>query len=36
MSDIREELVNESINRAYKLINYNIHNNIHKQNEFVK
>ncbi|GBB94898.1 hypothetical protein RclHR1_24360001 [Rhizophagus clarus] len=34
MSDIRLELVNSVINKAYSLIDYNIHNDIHKQQEF--
>src|ERR1051325_2424428 len=34
MSAIREELVYAAINRSINLINYNIHNDIHKQHEF--
>jgi hypothetical protein len=36
MSDIRLVLVNSVINKAYSSIDYNIHNNIHKQHEFQK
>src|ERR1051325_9303698 len=34
MSAIREELVRAALNRSINLINYNIHNDIHKQHEF--
>src|SRR5688572_18308747 len=36
MSDIRRELVLAAINRSYALIDYNIHNDLHKQYEFPK
>src|SRR6266536_632734 len=36
MSDIREEVVHAAINRAYALIDYSIHTNIHIQVEFRK
>src|SRR2546423_12191126 len=36
MSTIRRELIYAANNRAYNLIDYNIHNNIHKQYEFKK
>ena len=36
MSTIRKELINAAINRATTLIDYNIHNNIHKRHEFQK
>ncbi|PKC02348.1 hypothetical protein RhiirA5_425386 [Rhizophagus irregularis] len=36
MSVIRENLIYATIHRAYALIDYNIHNNIHKQLEFQK
>src|SRR5947207_1717978 len=35
MSTIRIELISAAINRALTSIDYNIHNDIHKQNEFV-
>jgi hypothetical protein len=36
MSDIRKDVVVAAINRAYALTDYNIHNDIHKQDEFQK
>src|ERR1051325_8345977 len=36
MSAIRIELVRAVINRSCNLINYNIHNDIHKRHEFVR
>ena len=36
MSAIRKELVDAAINRAISLINYDIHNDIHKQDEFIR
>src|ERR1043166_5460851 len=36
MSNIRRDLINAVINRATTLINYNIHNDIHKRYEFTK
>ncbi|GES80087.1 kinase-like domain-containing protein [Rhizophagus clarus] len=36
MSAIREELAQASINRSIALIDYNVHNDIHKQYEFMK
>ncbi|POG79165.1 kinase-like domain-containing protein [Rhizophagus irregularis DAOM 181602=DAOM 197198] len=36
MSVIRKNLIDAAIDRAYALIDYNIHNNIHKKNEFQK
>src|SRR6266536_1234938 len=36
MSTIRRELVNATANRAYSLIDYNIHTDMHKQYEFQK
>ncbi|POG73958.1 kinase-like domain-containing protein [Rhizophagus irregularis DAOM 181602=DAOM 197198] len=36
MSTIRWELINATTNRAYSLIDYNIHTDIHKQHEFRK
>jgi hypothetical protein len=36
MSAIREELVLAAIERAYNLIDYNIHDNFHKEHEFQK
>src|SRR5436190_11713687 len=36
MSAIRYELINAAIHRASNLIDYNIHNDIHKQYEFRK
>ncbi|POG61604.1 kinase-like domain-containing protein [Rhizophagus irregularis DAOM 181602=DAOM 197198] len=36
MSTIRYELVNATVNRAYSLIDYNIHTDIHKRHEFRK
>ncbi|PKY36770.1 hypothetical protein RhiirB3_460146, partial [Rhizophagus irregularis] len=36
MSTIRYELVYATVQRAYSLINYNIHTDIHKQYEFQK
>ncbi|POG61358.1 kinase-like domain-containing protein [Rhizophagus irregularis DAOM 181602=DAOM 197198] len=36
MSTIRYELVYATVNRAYSLIDYNIHTDIHKQHEFEK
>ncbi len=34
MSVIRSELINAAIDRAYTLIDYDVHNDIHKQHEF--
>ena len=36
MAAIREELMHAAINRSYALIDYNIQNNVDKQNEFQK
>jgi hypothetical protein len=36
MSDIQVELVSAAINRSIALIDYNVHNDIHKQHEFKK
>ncbi|CAB4420749.1 unnamed protein product [Rhizophagus irregularis] len=36
MSVIRKSLINAAIDRAYALTDYNIYNNIHKQDEFQK
>ena len=36
MSSIREEIVYVELNRSYALIDYNIHDNTHKLNEFLK
>ncbi|RGB30847.1 kinase-like domain-containing protein [Rhizophagus diaphanus] len=36
MSVIRKNLINAAIDRAYALTDYNIHNNIHKEDEFQK
>ncbi|GET64490.1 kinase-like domain-containing protein [Rhizophagus irregularis DAOM 181602=DAOM 197198] len=36
MSTIREELINAAINRAYTLIDYNIHKGFHEQYEFMQ
>ena len=36
MSAIRQEVVNAVLNKAYNLIDYNIHNNVDKQHEFRK
>ena len=36
MSAIREDLVYVALYRAYNLVDYNIHDDIHKQTEFVK
>jgi hypothetical protein len=36
MSAIREDLVLATVNRAVNSIDYNIHNNIHNQEEFIK
>ena len=36
MSGIRKKLVYTAINKSIALINYNIHNNFHKQHEFKK
>ncbi|EXX54207.1 polo kinase CDC5 [Rhizophagus irregularis DAOM 197198w] len=36
MSVIRKELINVAINRAIALIDYNIHNDIDKQHEFIQ
>ncbi|EXX74014.1 hypothetical protein RirG_054990 [Rhizophagus irregularis DAOM 197198w] len=36
MSAIRKEIVDAAINKSYSLINYNVHNNIHKKHEFIK
>jgi hypothetical protein len=36
MSTIRRKLVNATVNRAYYLVDYNIHTDIHKQYEFQK
>ena len=36
MSTIRRELINAAISRAWNLIDTNIHNDIHKQHEFMK
>src|SRR2546421_1180514 len=35
MSAVQKELVSAAINRAYALMDYNIHNDIHKQQEFL-
>src|SRR3989442_1057781 len=35
MSDIRKEVVQAALNRSFALIDYNIHNDMHKQNEFI-
>ena len=35
MSAIQKELVDAAINRAFALMDYNIHNDIHKQQEFL-
>src|ERR1044072_8711527 len=34
MSAIRKELVDAAINRSFALVDYNIHNNLHKRHEF--
>jgi hypothetical protein len=36
MSNIRKDLIYATINRIIALIDYNIHNNFHKQYEFIK
>ena len=36
MSTIRDEFVNAAISRAENLIDYNVHNDFHKQHEFQK
>jgi hypothetical protein len=36
MSAIREELINSTINRILLTIDYNIHNDIHKRQKFIK
>ncbi len=36
MSTLRKNLIDMAINRAYLSINYNIHNDMHKQYEFVQ
>src|SRR5688572_21677201 len=36
MSTIRRELIHAANSRAFNLIDYNIHNDIHKQDEFMK
>jgi hypothetical protein len=36
MSTIRRDLIYATINRAVMSIDYNIHNNIHKQQEFIE
>src|SRR3954467_8553849 len=36
MSTTRNELINVALNRANTLIDYNIHDDIHKQHEFKK
>ena len=36
MSTIRKEVVRAALNRSYNLIDYNIHNDFHKQHEFRK
>jgi hypothetical protein len=36
MSTIREELIHATKSRAIALIDYSIHNNVHKQYEFIK
>jgi hypothetical protein len=36
MSTIRRELINAAINRAYTLIDYNIHKGFHEQYEFMQ
>ena len=34
MSAIRKELVDAAVNRSFALVDYNIHNNLHKRHEF--
>ncbi|CAB4439226.1 unnamed protein product [Rhizophagus irregularis] len=36
MSAIREEIIHAAINKSHALINYNVHNDIHKRHEFIK
>ncbi|GBB84445.1 hypothetical protein RclHR1_11000001 [Rhizophagus clarus] len=36
MSTLREELIHATIRRAILLIDYDIHNNVHKKYEFIK
>jgi hypothetical protein len=36
MSDIREDVVDAAISRAYALMDFDIHDDIHKQDEFKK
>ena len=36
MSTIRYNLTNAAIFRAYNLVDYNVHDNFHKQHEFEK
>jgi hypothetical protein len=36
MSTIRKDLINATTSRIIASIDYNIHNNIHKQYEFIK
>jgi hypothetical protein len=36
MSNIRIDLIKVTIMRAYTSIDYNIHNDIHKEHEFIQ